>query len=195
MNRRTDTMSGDASRSSDGLDARLEKWQQRVARTVEMLRGSRLDVQPFRPREDGPLGSYQAPAGEDEIDRYWVNPPYAYVVITYDPEASEHRYNVVEPDLDPFATELLNRVFTDIRDPLLYGTERSPTAEETHRCYVAITQTHAPLLDELGLLEYHDRVQKLGGTEDTVLLERLLNQNRDVCQGGDDADHGGAGVL
>jgi len=133
MNRRTDTMSGDASRSSDGLDARLEKWQQRVARTVEMLRGSRLDVQPFRPREDGPLGSYQAPAGEDEIDRYWVNPPYAYVVITYDPEASEHRYNVVEPDLDPFATELLNRVFTDIRDPLLYGTERSPTAEETLR--------------------------------------------------------------
>jgi len=73
--------------------------------------------------------------------------------------------------------------------------EPAPTAEETHRCYVAITQTHAPLLDELGLLEYHDRVQKLGGTEDTVLLERLLNQNRDVCQGGDDADHGGAGVL
>lgn len=73
--------------------------------------------------------------------------------------------------------------------------EAAPTAEETHRCYVAITQTHAPLLDELGLLEYHDRVQKLGGTTDTVLLERLLNQNRDVCQGGDDADHGGAGVL
>jgi len=98
-----------------------------------MLRGSRLDARPFRPAEDGTLGTFRAPADEDEVERYWVNAPYAYVVITHDPAASEHRYYAVEPDLDPFATELLDRVFTDIRDPLLYGTKRSPTAEETLR--------------------------------------------------------------
>ncbi|WP_280586154.1 type II/IV secretion system ATPase subunit [Halorubrum sp. Boch-26] len=116
----------------DGED-RIAALRRRLSRTWEMLRGSELDVRPFRPGEDGPLASVTVPDGEREVDRYWVNAPYAYVVITYDDEESEHRYYAVEPDLDEFERDLLDRVVDDIRDPLLYREGTGKTDEETLR--------------------------------------------------------------
>ncbi|MFC7324216.1 type II/IV secretion system ATPase subunit [Halorubrum rutilum] len=118
--------------SEDGGD-RVAALRRRLSRTWEMLRGSELDVRPFRPGEDGPLASFAVPDGEREVDRYWVNAPYAYVVITYDDAESEHRYYAVEPDLDEFERELLDRVVDDIRDPLLYREGSGKTDEETLR--------------------------------------------------------------
>ena len=112
---------------------RFEALRRRLSRTWEMLRGSTLDVRPFRPGEDGPLASFAAPDGEREVDRYWVNAPYAYVVIAYDDAESEHRYYAVEPDLDEFERDLLDRVVDDIRDPLLYREGTGKTDEETLR--------------------------------------------------------------
>ncbi len=111
-------MSGDT-RTSE-VEKRIDAFRQRLERTWEMLQGSDLAVRPFRPGEDGPLGSFSVPPEEREIDRYWVNAPYAYVVITYHDPESEHRYYAVEPDLDGFERSLLDRVADDIRDPLLY---------------------------------------------------------------------------
>ncbi|WP_241996626.1 type II/IV secretion system ATPase subunit [Halorubrum sp. SD626R] len=118
--------------SEDGGD-RVAALRRRLSRTLEMLRGSELDVRPFRPDEDGPLASFAVPDGEREVDRYWVNAPYAYVVITYDEAESEHRYYAVEPDLDEFERDLLDRVVDDIRDPLLYREGSGKTDEETLR--------------------------------------------------------------
>ncbi|WP_418282289.1 type II/IV secretion system ATPase subunit [Halorubrum sp. DTA98] len=115
-------MSGDVLTGEDrGSIAVLRR---RLKRTWEMLQGADIDVRPFRPGEDGPLASFTAPDGEREVDRYWVNAPYAYVVITHDDAESEHRYYAVEPDLDEFERTLLNRVSEDIRDPLLYSDTR-----------------------------------------------------------------------
>ncbi len=111
-------MSGDT-RTSE-VEKRIDAFRQRLERTWDMLQGSDLAVRPFRPGEDGPLGSFSVPPEEREIDRYWVNAPYAYVVITYHDPESEHRYYTVEPDLDGFERSLLDRVADDIRDPLLY---------------------------------------------------------------------------
>lgn len=58
-----------------------------------------------------------------------------------------------------------------------------PTADDFHRCYVAITQTHAPVLEKHGIVDYYDRVQKLGATEQTVVLEQLLAQNTTALDG------------
>ncbi|WP_280536531.1 type II/IV secretion system ATPase subunit [Halopenitus sp. POP-27] len=123
-------MSGpsDAEREPDG---RLETLRRRAVRTWEMLRGSDITVRPFRPGEDGPLGTFTVPDGHEEIDRYWVNAPFAYVVVTYDDEESQHRYHAVEPDLDRFTTSLLRRVIDDIRDPLLFQDGAGTTAEKT----------------------------------------------------------------
>ena len=112
---------------------RIEAVRRRLSRTWEMLRGSEIDVRPFRPGADGPLSAFSPPDGEREVDRYWVNAPYAYVVITYDDAESEHRYYAVEPDLDEFERDLLDRVVDDIRDPLLYREGTGNTDEETLR--------------------------------------------------------------
>ncbi|QKY19222.1 type II/IV secretion system ATPase subunit [Halolamina sp. CBA1230] len=125
-------MSGELIDGSD-LEDTLSDLKRRISRTVEMLRGSELETRPFRPGEDGPLASFDVPEGHNEVDRYWVNAPYAYVVITHDPEASEHQYFAVEPDLDEFESLLLRRVVEDIRDPLLYRAARTDADEETLR--------------------------------------------------------------
>ncbi|WP_251330956.1 type II/IV secretion system ATPase subunit [Haloplanus pelagicus] len=119
-------MSGDAASGADGT---LGELRRRVVRTYEMLRGSTIDARPFRPGEDGPLATFDPPSGHEELDRYWVNAPFAYVVITRNTEESEHRYHAVEPNLDSFESGLLERIREDIRDPLLFRAEDEPTEE------------------------------------------------------------------
>ena len=126
-------MSGETREESVEGDEPFAALRRRLERTVEMLRGSELEVRPFRPGEDGPLAEFSVADGHEELDRYWVNAPYAYVVVSYDPAASERRYNVVEPELDEFERTLLDRVVDDIRDPLLYRTEADEADEETLR--------------------------------------------------------------
>ena len=115
------------------IGERIDAFRRRLSRTWEMLQGSEIDVRPFRPGEDGSLASFEITDGEREVDRYWVNAPYAYVVITYDDAESEHRYYAVEPDFDEFERDLFDRVVDDIRDPLLYRGGTGKTDEETLR--------------------------------------------------------------
>ncbi|MFB6303294.1 MAG: type II/IV secretion system ATPase subunit [Haloferacaceae archaeon] len=116
-----------------GPGGRIERVRRQLSRTIEMLRGASLDMRPYRPGEDDLLAEFSVPEGEEEVERYWVNAPYAYVVITHDPDASEHRYYAVEPGVDEFTETLLDRVVEDIRDPLLYRSERDPTSETVLR--------------------------------------------------------------
>jgi len=112
------------------LEESVEDLRRRLSRVWETLRGVDIDVRPFRPGEDGQIATFEVPEGEREVDRYWVNAPYAYVVVTYDDADSEHRYYAVEPDVDRFERDLLDRVVDDIRDPLLYreGTGKTDAA-------------------------------------------------------------------
>ncbi|MFB6303882.1 MAG: type II/IV secretion system ATPase subunit, partial [Haloferacaceae archaeon] len=121
-------MSGDISEGGA-----LGNLRRRIARTVEVLRGSNLAMRAYRPGEDDRLAEFSVPESEDLIEQYWVNAPYAYVLITYDPEESEHRYYAVEPGVDDFTGTLLDRVVEDIRDPLLYRSDGDPTSEEVLR--------------------------------------------------------------
>lgn len=124
----------------------LDDFRRRLVRTMEVLRGSDLDVQPFRPGEDGPLSTFTVPKGHEEVDRYWVNAPYAYVVITYDSTASEHRYHAVEPDAEAVEADLMERVVADIRDPLLYRATEADTSDET-----VLREELADLLEQYGV--------------------------------------------
>ena len=127
-------MSEDVAPPKESERGWIDDAERRIRRTVEMLRGSELGVRPYRPVEDAPLGSFEVPDDEEELDRYWVNPPYSFVVITYLPAESENRYYAVEPATDDFEQMLLSRVINDIRDPLLYGQEGTqPTEEGTLR--------------------------------------------------------------
>ena len=91
-------------------------------RLARVVRGERsaLGPRPYEPEEHGPLATFETDPGIEECDRYWVNFPYALVVITTDPATNALTYRVVEPALDPVERELFAVLENDVRDPLLY---------------------------------------------------------------------------
>ena len=97
----------------------LSTVRERLSRTAEILRGSEVPDELYRPDEHGSIvGSREF---DDRIvERYWLNAPYAYVLVTYDDQADKHRYRTVEPSLDSFETDLMEALFDDVRTPLLY---------------------------------------------------------------------------
>ncbi|AGB32752.1 type II secretion system protein E [Natrinema pellirubrum DSM 15624] len=56
----------------------------------------------------------------EEVERYWVNRPYAYVTILYDEATNTNRYHVVEPDLDEFEEYVREDLIRSLRSDLLY---------------------------------------------------------------------------
>jgi len=125
----------------------------RLRRVGRAICGSTLTYRPYDPAHDDPLSTVTVPDDEQEIDRYWVNKPFAFVVIT-ERDDGERSYYAVEPDLDAFETALLDRIRSDIRAPLLYDpgdggveasgddhTEAPSTPAETWNQYAGVDAT------------------------------------------------------
>jgi hypothetical protein len=53
--------------------------------------------------------------------------------------------------------------------------------DEVHAYYVSISQVHAPLLDDLGVIEYYDRVGKLEPTETALGVAQLMAELSERC--------------
>jgi flagellar protein FlaI len=115
-------MAGDKTES--GALGSVQAWLSRAASAVT---GTRIHLPDYDPGRHGHLVGESALGDREEVERYWLNAPFAYVSISYDDEADEHRYEVVEPGLDDVEVDLLERLFRDIRDPLLY---REAVAED-----------------------------------------------------------------
>ncbi|SEL52244.1 type II/IV secretion system ATPase subunit [Haloferax larsenii] len=58
--------------------------------------------------------------GAEDVEHYWVNKPFAFVSILYDPELREHRYHVSEPQLDTFENFVRDDLTKILRNSLLY---------------------------------------------------------------------------
>ncbi|MEM4780332.1 MAG: type II/IV secretion system ATPase subunit [Halalkalicoccus sp.] len=95
---------------------------------IDVLGGSSVDPGEYRPSE-GPLAHFAVRSGHEEIERYWVDAPFAFVAITHDPAENEHRYHAVTPDLDGFEARLLETLIGDVRTPLLYREDRTEDPE------------------------------------------------------------------
>ncbi|MEF8884298.1 MAG: type II/IV secretion system ATPase subunit [Haloarculaceae archaeon] len=106
--------------TASGALGSVQAWLSRAASAVT---GSRIRVPDYNPDRHGRLVGSPELGEREEVERYWLNAPFAYVSITYDAEADEHRYEVVEPGLDDVEADLLERLFRDVRDPLLYREE------------------------------------------------------------------------
>jgi flagellar protein FlaI len=59
-------------------------------------------------------------AGYEEVERYWVNEPYSYVTLLFDPEEKTYRYQVVEPELTAFEEYVRDDLIRVIRNNLMY---------------------------------------------------------------------------
>ena len=105
----------------------IQSW---LSRTATMLSGGAIPESNYDPDRHGSLVAFDGLAGQEELDRYWLNAPFAFVSINHDPDRDENRYHVVEPSLTDIEAELLDRLYEDIRGPLIYrdSVDRDPEA-------------------------------------------------------------------
>ena len=109
-----------AAERRDSDAGRFDAVRRRIRRAVEMLRGSNIDPENYDPDRHGNLVTFDGLDGYEEIDRYWVNAPFAFVSINRNSEENKHLYHAVEPQLEEYEYALLEALFDDIRDPLVY---------------------------------------------------------------------------
>jgi flagellar protein FlaI len=126
-----------------------------LSRTARMLTGSSVTLTDYDPARHDPLVTFDGLSGYEETDRYWVNAPFAFVSINYDPDETEHYYHVVEPTLDDMETELLDRLYEDIRGPLLYRDDVAADPEK------ALKDELEARLEEYGVRTSDERFYRL----------------------------------
>ncbi|WP_340099796.1 type II/IV secretion system ATPase subunit [Salinibaculum salinum] len=56
----------------------------------------------------------------EEVDRYWVNEPFAYIAICHNPRTNDYEYRVVEPTLTEFERYVREDIMVDLRDVLMH---------------------------------------------------------------------------
>ncbi|SNQ59738.1 type II/IV secretion system ATPase subunit [Candidatus Methanoperedens nitratireducens] len=67
----------------------------------------------------GPLVTFGGIQGFNELERYWVNEPYAFVVILFDPNNNAYLYYAAEPTLSDFEDLFLKEIKDRLKDVLL----------------------------------------------------------------------------
>lgn len=91
---------------------------------------------------------------------------------------------------DPEYLELADLARALVKAQLgLRSIEDVPT-DEYHRAYTALCQTHLPLLDDVGIVEYYQRPQQLRATERAVEVAQLMELVADRCDGSEPAREG-----
>jgi flagellar protein FlaI len=115
--------------------------------TYETLVGSTLSVENYTPSIHGSLISSPGISDHDEIERYWVDMPFAFVSISYDSENNEHRYHVVEPDLDEWEVTLFENLVGDLRDTLIHRRHVGERSTEQ-----VVKSELASLIEEYGVV-------------------------------------------
>ncbi|MFB6142005.1 MAG: type II/IV secretion system ATPase subunit [Halorientalis sp.] len=128
-----------------GPHGRIQGLRNWVARAAEVLSGGQVSVGSYRPDVHGPLVEFDGLPGYEEVDRYWVNAPYAFVSLNYSHDEDAYRYHVAEPELDELEAALLDRLVEDVRQPLLYRADVATDAE------AALAEEMATRLAEYGV--------------------------------------------
>ncbi len=81
------------------------------------------DAYPGRPSEefiDQEFFDFSYLDEYEEVERYWVNRPFAYATILYDEDTNTNRYHVIEPDLDEFEEYVREDLIRALRSDLMY---------------------------------------------------------------------------
>jgi len=78
----------------------------------------------------------------------------------------------------------LSQLATALAKAQIGARASEPLSDRRHRMYITLCQTHAPLLDEYGVIEYLDRPQKLRVTDDVIGLAQILEDVDAACTGG-----------
>lgn len=83
------------------------------------LKKHEIKIEKYDPEKHGIITHFEGVPGYEEVERYWVTEPYAFVAILYSREKNEYLYHVVEPALTPFEKTLLEEVHDRLEDILI----------------------------------------------------------------------------
>lgn len=73
----------------------------------------------YDPEKHGAMAMFPGIQGYEEVERYWADEPYAFVVILYNEGTNNYLYYVAEPSLTVFEKELLIEVYDRLQDVLM----------------------------------------------------------------------------
>jgi archaeal flagellar protein FlaI len=89
-----------------------------IAKKIKNYFNKPLRTLPVYDQEkQGPLVEFIVPRGLKEIERYWLQEPYAFVSILEDKKTKY--YKLIEPALTKYEKELLVRIYEDLQDILV----------------------------------------------------------------------------
>lgn len=91
-----------------------------LARLKSYLTKETEDIETYHQSLHGELVTFEGMEGYKEIERYWVNEPYSFVVILFNPEKNSYLYYVAEPKLSDFEDLLLKEIKDRLKDILLF---------------------------------------------------------------------------
>ena len=113
-----------------------------------------------------------------EVDRYWVNKPYAFVIIFHSEKENEKKYYLIEPHLTPIEADLREFLAGKLKTAIKYSSDEVVVqGDEDTRAGVIERETHN-LLDRYDL--YADGAKPDGGLLETV--KELLGRNDDAVE-------------
>ena len=101
-----------------------------------------------------------------EVERYWVNEPYAFIIVFRSTKENEVKYYVVQPYLTSIESDLIEFLTGKLRTSIKYADESITGEEDGFREDVIADETRA-------LLERYDLYETNDGGLLTDLLDRI----------------------
>jgi flagellar protein FlaI len=101
------------------IKAEIEEKEKGGKKKEKSRLRQRIVFEPYDPEKHGPMAVFNGIPGYEEVERYWVDEPYAFVVILYNETTNNYLYYVVEPSLTVFEKELLIEVYDRLQDVLM----------------------------------------------------------------------------
>ena len=90
-----------------------------VAKIKNLFKQTEVEIEPYDPEIHGPIAEFKGLEGYEEVERYWANEPYAFIVILFNEDRNSHLYYIVEPELTDFEHTFLLEIKDRLRDVLL----------------------------------------------------------------------------
>ncbi|MGM0606526.1 MAG: ATPase, T2SS/T4P/T4SS family [Halobacteriota archaeon] len=109
----------------------------------------------------------------EEIERYWVNEPYAFVIVFHSRKENETKYYVVEPYQNQIEVDVAQYLIEKLRTAIKYGDQGTAASDDDHRRSV-ITDEAYRLLERYDL--YEGRGEKPIGNQLVAGWQTLLDQ-------------------
>lgn len=88
------------------------------------------EIEGYNQALHGPLVTFEGMKGYNEVERYWVNEPYAFVVMLFNLEKNSYLYYVAEPKLSDFEDLFLKEIKDRLKDVLLFEDIKSDEDKE-----------------------------------------------------------------